>query len=89
MKKIIQVTEVENEGLEAFLNKKIFVVCRSYFYAGILTGINSECILIEDARFVLQSGSFEGSKFDESEKVKGGKIYVSKNAIESFFESHA
>lgn len=89
MKKVIQVTEVEGEGLEAFLNKRIFVVCRSYFYAGTLTGISQECILLEDARFVLQSGSFEGSKFDESEKVKGGKIYVSKNSIESFFESHA
>lgn len=77
------------EGLEAFLNKRIFIVCRSYFYAGQLTGINSECVLLEDARFVLQSGSFEGSKFEESEKVKGGKIYVSKNSIESFFESHA
>lgn len=89
MKKVIQVTEVEGEGLESFLNKRIFVVCRSYFYAGTLTGINDTCILLEDARFVLQSGSFEGSKFDEAEKVKGGKIYVATNAIEAFFESHA
>lgn len=88
MKKIIQVTEVEGEGLEAFLNRRIFVVCRSYFYAGTLTGINSDCILLEDACFVLQSGSFEGKGIVESEKVKGGKLYVSKNSIESFFESH-
>jgi hypothetical protein len=88
MRKVVQVTEVDGEGLEAFLNKRIFIVCRSYFYAGTLTGINSDCILLEDARFVLESGSFEGKGFANAEKVKGGKIYVSKNSIESFFESH-
>ena len=88
MKKVIQITEVEGEGLEAFLNKRIFIVCRSYFYAGTLTGINDDCVLLEDARFVLESGSFEGNGIANSEKVKGGKIYVAKNAIESFFESH-
>lgn len=89
MKKVVKVKKVKNEGIADFLNRRIFVICPSYFYAGILTRINNDCILIEDAHFVLQSGSFEGSEFDESEKVKGGKIYVAKNAIESFFESHA
>lgn len=88
MRKVVQVTEVDGEGFEAFLNKRIFVVCRSYFYAGTLTGINSECILIEDGRFVLESGSFEGKGITSSEKIKGGKIYIQKNAIEAFFESH-
>ena len=88
MKKVITVTEVDGEGLEAFLNKTIFVVCRSYFYAGTLTGINQSCILLEDARFVLESGSFEGKGISSSEKVKSGKIYIATNAIESFFESH-
>ena len=88
MKKVIQVTEVNGEGLEAFLNKRIFIVCRSYFYAGTLTGINDDCVLLEDARFVLESGSFEGKGIANSEKVSGGKIYVAKNAIEAFFESH-
>lgn len=88
MKKVIQVTDVEGEGLEAFLNKRIFVVCRSYFYAGTLTGINNDCILLKDARFFFESGSFEDKWIAHSEKVKGGKFYVAKNAIESFFESY-
>ncbi len=88
MKKVIQVTEVDGEGLEAFLNKRIFVVCRSYFYAGTLTGINTDCILLEDARFVLESGSCESKGIANSEKVNGGKLYIAKNAIEAFFNSH-
>ena len=88
MKKVVQVTEVDGEGLESFLNKRILIICRSYFYSGNLTGINSDCILLEDARFILESGSFEEKGLTNAEKVKGGKIYVNKNSIESFFESH-
>ena len=88
MRKVVQVTEVDGEGLESFLNKRIFLVCRSYFYAGTLTGINDTCVLIEDGRFVLESGSFEGKGIASSEKIKGGRIYIQKNAIEAFFESH-
>ena len=88
MRKVVQVTEVDGKGLEYFLNKRIFIVCGSYFYAGTLTGINSTTVLLEDARFVLESGSFEGKRIKLSEKVRGGKIYVAMSAIESFFESH-
>ncbi len=87
MKKIVTVTEVDGEGLEAFLGKRIFIVCGSYFYAGDLTGISTTCALLENARFVLESGSFEEKGIKLSEKIPGGKVYVQKSAIESFFES--
>lgn len=87
MKKIVTVTEVEGEGLEAFLGRRIFIIAQSYFYAGTLTGINLTCVLLEDARFVLESGSFESKGIEYSEKIPGGKCYVSKSSIEAFFES--
>lgn len=87
MKKVINVEEVSNEGLEAFLGKRIFIICNSYFYAGTLTGISKTCVLLDDARFVLESGSFEEKGIKYAEKVTGNKIYVRKSAIESFFES--
>lgn len=59
----------------------------SYFYAGTLTGINDSCVLLEDARFVLETGSFEQSGLVNAEKIPGGKCYVQKSAIECFFES--
>lgn len=87
MKKIVTVTEVDGEGLEAFLGKRIFLICSSYFYAGTLTGINTNCVLLENAKFVFESGSFEKKGIDNCEKIPGGKCYVMKNQIESFFES--
>jgi hypothetical protein len=86
MKKLI--TEVENEGLMSLMGKRVFVVASSYFYEGVLTGVNNECVLLEDAYFVFESGDFTGNKIDLAEKIQSGKIYVQKNMIESFFESH-
>lgn len=87
MKKIVTVTEVENEGLEFFLGKRIFIIAQSYFYCGTLTGINTGCVLLEDASFVLESGNFEEKGIKYSEKIPGGKCYVQKSSIEAFFES--
>jgi len=87
MKKIVTVTEVEGEGLEAFLGKRIFIIAQSYFYAGTLTGINTTCVLLENAVFVLETGDFAKKGFEYSEKIPGGKCYVMKNNIEAFFES--
>lgn len=87
MKKIVTVTEVDGEGLESFLGKRIFIVAQSYFYAGTLTGINSTCVLLEDALFILESGDFAAKGYTNAEKIPGGKMYVQKSAIECFFES--
>ena len=87
MKKIVTVAEVENEGLEFYLGKRIFIVCNNYFYVGTLTGINATCVLLEDPRFILESGNFEEKGIAYSEKIPGGKCYLMKSAIESFFES--
>lgn len=87
MKKIVTVTEVDGEGLEAFLGKRIFIIAQSYFYAGDLSGINSSCVLLENAVFILESGDFAKKGFEYSEKIPGGKCYVQKSSIEAFFES--
>lgn len=87
MKKIVTVTEVDGEGLESFLGKKVLIIAQSYFYSGILTGINSTCVLLEEALFVLETGDFAKSGYDYAEKVPGGKCYVQKSSIEAFFEA--
>jgi hypothetical protein len=87
MKKLVTVQDVDGEGLTAFLGKRILVVAQSYFYAGTLTGVNSTCILLEDALFVLETGDFAKRGFDAAEKIPGGKCYVQTSSIEAFFES--
>lgn len=87
MKKIVQVTEVDGEGLNAFLGKRLFVIAQSFFYEGLLTGVNTDVILLEDASIVLDSGDFAKSGFTYSEKIPGGKCYVLIKNLEAFFDS--
>lgn len=87
MKKVVTVTEVDGEGLEFFLGRRVMLICSSYFYCGTLTGVNTNCVLLEDALFVFESGSFEKKGLDNAEKIPGGRCYVMKAQIESFFES--
>jgi len=87
MKKVIQVTEVENEGLEALLDKKVMLFCLNYIYTGKLVGVNDTCVLLADGAIVYETGPFDDSKFKDAQKV-AGSLYIQTGAIESFCETN-
>lgn len=86
MKKVIQVTEVDGEGLVALLGKRVLVFCMNYIYTGTLEGVNSTCILLKDASIVYETGAFTSNKFGDAQKI--GDAYIQTNSIESFFETN-
>lgn len=85
MKKAVQVTEVENEGLIGLLNERILVYCMNYIYSGELEGVNTTCIKLKDAKIVYDTGSVSDNSFTTAEKI--GDIYIQTNSIESFFRT--
>ena len=86
MKKIVTVTEVEGEGLMALLGKRVQLFCLNYIYTGILTGVNSTCVLLEEAGIVYETGAFSDAKFKDVQKI-GHNLYVQIGSIESFSET--
>ena len=84
MKKIMQVTEVEGEGLVALLGQKVMLFCMNYIYAGTLTGINESCVQLTDAKIVYETGSFTDKGYKDAQELPGGVWYVQTGAIESF-----
>jgi hypothetical protein len=56
MRKIVEVTEVSGEGLEALLGQKVILLCLNYFYTGVLEGISSDCVLLA---LYVQRGAIE------------------------------
>lgn len=84
MKMIIK--EEVNEGLESLLGKKVLVFCLNYIYSGVLVGVNTTCIKLDDAGIVYETGAFTSDKFTDFQKV-GHPIYVQTAAIESFSET--
>lgn len=83
MKKIVNVTEVSGEGLEALLGEKIILFCMNYFYAGKLIGINTDTVLLEDGGIVYETGSFTDSCWKDFQRI-GKEIYVRIDKIEAF-----
>lgn len=86
MKQVITVTEVQGEGLEAFLGKPIMLMCMNYNYSGTLEGINDTFVKLSaaDAVIVYETGDWSRAAWADAQKV-GGAIYVERSKIEAFF----
>lgn len=85
MKKVVQVTEVDGEGLVALLGKRVLVFCMNYIYTGELEGVNTSCILLKHASIVYETGAFNTRTFGDAQRI--GSFYIQMNSIESFGET--
>lgn len=81
MKKIIE--EVNAEGLEKLLGERVTFFCMNYIYTGLLTGVNSSCVLLKDAAIVYETGELTSKDWSDAQKLPND-WYVQIGAIESF-----
>lgn len=84
MKKVVNVTEVEGEGLIKLLGEKITIFCLNYIYTGILEGVNETCVLLKDPAIVYDTGSFTEKEYSDVQALGVDEFYVHMNCIESF-----
>lgn len=86
MKKIV--VNVEGEGLDSLLGKKVILFCMNYFYYGTLGGVNEKCVLLYGAHIVYETGPFDQKKWQDAQKLPttDAKLYVNTASIESFGE---
>lgn len=84
MKKLVKVEEVDGEGLLGFLNKRVILMCGSYFYEGILEGVNDTFVKLLDAHIVFETGPFTDKSYKDRQKLNSGEWYVTTQSIESF-----
>lgn len=87
MKQIVQVTEVDGEGLEALLGKRVLLMCAGYFYEGKLIGVNKTFVKLEDPAIVYSTGAFSDKNYSDIQKLHKKHWYVQLALIESFGES--
>lgn len=87
MKKLptVEVVEVENEGLISLLGKRVTFFCMNYIYTGVLAGVNTTCVLLEDASIVYETGAFNTKDWKDAQKLPNS-IYIQTAAIEMFSE---
>lgn len=84
MKKIMNVAEVEGEGLLALLGERVTLFCLNYIYTGNLVGVNDTCVLLENAGIVYETGPFDDNNGWKDCQRLPGQWYVQTSAIESF-----
>ena len=82
MKKII--VEEEGEGLMSLLGEKVTLLCNAYFYTGILKGVNTDCVLLEEPSIVYETGAWDKKEYADAQKLPTDKLYIQIGHIESF-----
>lgn len=84
MKKLVNVVEVENAGLVSLMGQHVMLFCANYIYCGTLTGVNDDCVLLENPKIVYETGAFTDKNYRDAQALHATEWYVQKNAIESF-----
>lgn len=83
MKKLVNVTEVSGEGLEALMGENVTLFCMNYIYTGKLIGVNTHDVLLENAAIVYETGDFNSNSFKDAQKLPNS-LYIRTNSIESY-----
>jgi len=84
MKKLVNVVEVEGEGLAALLGENVLLMCANYFYAGKLTGVNANFVQLKDASIVYDTGAWTTKSYQDAQRLPAKFWYVQTSAIESY-----
>ena len=82
MKKLV--IEDTNEGLLKLMGEVVTLYCASFIYSGKLIGVNDECVLLDDAVIVYDTGSHAKKEWELAEPMPHKTWYVMKAKIESF-----
>jgi hypothetical protein len=83
MKKLVSVTEVSGEGLEALMGERVTLFCMNYIYTGKLVGVNTACVLLESASIVYETGPLNDKTWKDAQALPN-QWYVQIGSIESF-----
>lgn len=86
MKKIVSVTEVDGEGLVGLLGSRVQLWCLNYIYEGDLVGVNDDCVRLDNAEVVYETGNLQTGSGRNAEKVKNA-LYVRLAVLESFTQA--
>lgn len=76
--------EVQDDGLESFMGRKIILFCANYFYTGKLIGVSKTYCKLENPAIVYETGAFTDSKYKDEQPLGQNEWYVRLSAVESF-----
>lgn len=87
MKKLVQVQELDGEGLDSLLGERVLILCAGYFYEGLLVGVSETFVKLEDPSIVYSVGAWTDKLYGDIQKLNQKEWYVQRGLIESFGKS--
>ena len=81
MKKLL--IEDENDGLVAFMGKRVLLMCSNYFYAGDLVSLSDTDVKLDNASLVYETGDWNAPNYKDAQ-VLPSPWYVRLSFVESF-----
>lgn len=87
MKKLVQVQELDGEGLDSLLGERVLILCAGYFYEGLLVGVSETFVKLEDPSIVYSVGVWTDKLYSDIQKLNQKEWYVQRGLIESFGKS--
>jgi hypothetical protein len=82
MRKIV-IDSDEPEGLEGLFGQRITVWCLNYIYTGDLVGVDGECIRLDNAAVVYETGPLKTKEWQDVQALPN-PCYIMHRCIESF-----
>ena len=86
MKKLVKVKKVQGKSLVGLMGEVVDIYCMNYIYSGVLVGVNDECVKLEKASIVYETGAFTDRNFKDAQALPHD-LYIQKGTIESFSKS--
>jgi hypothetical protein len=83
MKKLVEIQEVQGEGLLSLMGQVITVFCDTYIYTGKLIGVNDKDILLDNPSIVYETGEFNSKSWKDAQKLPN-QWYIRTSKIESY-----
>lgn len=85
MKKLVNVVDVEGEGLVALLGQRVTLFCMNYIYTGDLIGVNDHDVILKNAAIVYETGSLTTKEWKDAQALPNADAhYVRTAAVESY-----
>ncbi len=85
MKKLVQVEEIEGEGLIGLMGKRVTFFCMNYIYTGDLVGVNDTCVRLDNPAIVYETGPLNTKDWKDAQTLPNS-IYIQTSSVEAFGE---
>ena len=84
MKVLREIVDETKEGLLALMGEKVLIFCPNYIYFGKLVGVNEQCVKLEGAKIVYETGAFDAPALKDAQCLPSKFWYIATPLIESF-----